>query len=46
MGIADPAFIAAQPMMFAGQDATAAAMRAAKTEADSLATSWANQDRS
>lgn len=40
MGIADPAFIAARPMMFAGQDAAAAAMRSAKAEADGLASSW------
>lgn len=44
MGIADPVFITARPMMFAGQDVAAAAMITAKAEADSLAASWADQD--
>lgn len=41
MGITDPAFIAARPMMFAGPDAAVAAMRSAKAHADDLAASWA-----
>lgn len=40
MGIAEPAVIAARPMMFAGQDAAAAAMAAAKAAADDLVSAW------
>jgi FMN-dependent NADH-azoreductase len=45
LGIADPAFIAARPMMFAGQDAAAAAMISAQAEADELASKWGRPGR-
>ena len=41
MGIADPAFIAARPTIFAGPEAAGAAMAAAKSAADQLAADWA-----
>lgn len=44
MGLADPAFIFARPMMFADQDAAVAAMQAAKAHADKLALSWASRE--
>ncbi len=46
MGITNPAFIAARPIMFAGQDVAAVAMNAAKAQADGLAANWAYQNGS
>ena len=46
LGITDPAFIAARPMLFAGQAAAVAAMNRAKEEADRLASSWVHQNGS
>jgi FMN-dependent NADH-azoreductase len=43
MGIADPAFIAARPTMFAGKEAAAAALSLAKAKADSLASSGSSE---
>lgn len=40
IGVADPAFVDAQPMQFANEVERAAAMRRAKTELSALAESW------
>ena len=40
MGIADPAFIAAQPMMFAGTQAAEMAFQEATQKAEALAKQW------
>ena len=42
MGVTDPDFVAARPMMFAGPDAAEASMAKAKGEAESVAKRWAN----
>lgn len=40
IGVAEPDFVAARPMMFAGSDAAAASMAAAKREAEAVAARW------
>lgn len=41
MGIHDPVFIAARPMMFAGAEAAEAAFQEATQKAEALAVRWA-----
>ena len=42
MGVSDPDFIAARPMMFAGPDAAEASMTKAKGDAENVAKRWAD----
>lgn len=44
MGIGDPDFIFARPLMFAGDDAARAAMKGARAEADGVAQSWHSRE--
>ena len=45
MGVTDMSFIAARPMMFAGPNAAAASLDAAKAEAAALAQTWSSRWR-
>ncbi|MEN3976858.1 NAD(P)H-dependent oxidoreductase [Emcibacter sp. SYSU 3D8] len=44
IGVANPWFVDAQPLQFADQEARDAALRRARTELDSVASAWANEE--